>query len=62
MTPTPTLEELNGSYARLAADLGDRVYRIGVLQAECDDLRRKMLALNEQAATLSQPKESPDGR
>lgn len=55
-----TLEELNASYARLAADLGDRVYRIGALQAECDDLRRKMLALNEQAATLT-PKEPSNG-
>ena len=55
-----TLDDLNARYARLAADLGDRVYRIGLLQAECDELRKQMLTLNQEAANLPE-KEATHG-
>ena len=56
-----TLDDLNARYARLAADLGDRVYKIGLLQAECDELRKQMLTLNQEAANLP-AKEATHGR
>lgn len=56
-----TLDDLNARYARLAADLGDRIYKIGLLQAECDELRKQMLALNQEAASLTTEKEATHG-